>query len=237
LWTAPQFNKSVFVYGSSAENTESGAPYLPVDIIKQVSSRRYKIRKRQYVTLTAANYGTLTATDALGSFSISTPQPAGTFEAGSYIVIHGVQAGAGSVAPYYDGIYYMVAETNGTSTFKLKDYTNTITTVPGAITGLSISILKSAQNPVVIQSAKLVDYWPEADNEIAVLAMDYTSSLYYVTKLTAHRALLTRMDYFNNAWLFETGTSVPWTMNLDDLFESQDSSIVWLQNFDIFESF
>ena len=233
LYTAPEFNRSIFVYGASIENSQFGAPHLPVDIIKQVSSRRYKIRKRQFATLTTANYGTLTATDTSGSFSISTPQPAGTFEAGSYIIIHGDQAGAGSINPYYDGHYYMVVETNGTSTFKLKDYTDNVTTVAGTITGLTISTEKSAQTPMVVQSAKLVDYWPELDDEIAILAMDMTSSLYFVTKLTAHRALLTRMDYFNNAWLFETGASVPWTMDLTNIYQGQDPTVVWLQNFDI----
>ena len=233
LASAPPFNRSIFVYGSAPENALIGAPYLPVDIIKQVSSRRYKIRKRQFATLAASDYGTLTATDTSGSFSISTPQPAGTFSVGSYVIIHGEQAGVGSISPYYDGYYYEVVETNGTSTFKLKDYTDSITTVAGAITGLVISTEKSAQTPVVIQSAKLVDYWPEVDNEIAILAMDVTSSLYFVTKLTAHRVLLTRMDYANNQWIFEDGASAPWTIDLISLEQGNDPNIVWLQNFDI----
>ena len=229
-------DRGILVYGYNPAAEEGDvAPWLPVDVIKQVSSRRYKIRSRKFTSLTSTNYGVLTATNTSGSFSISVAQPAGTFEAGSYMVIHGTVGGAGSIGGYYSGVVYEVVETNGTSTFKLKDYNDSITTVAGAITGAVIVTEEAASHTVVTQSAQLVAQIPEAEDEVMIIAMDSTESLYFVTKLTAHRATLVPAPFFNNDWQFGPEVdgeykSAAWSLDPDDI----DDSTVWIQNFYIF---
>lgn len=50
-----------------------------------------------------------------------------------------------------------------------------------------------------------------AVGEANLIATDASSNTYYVTKLTAHKALLTRTS--SGSGEFASGTSVPWTMN------------------------
>jgi len=240
-------SRAITVYGYSPVELLSAVPYLPVNIIKQVSSRRYKTRERQFASLTSAQYGVLTATNTHGAFSISIPQPAGTFAVGSYVVIHGNLTGAGSIGGYYSGCYYEVTATNGTSTFTLKNVHGDLTTVAGQIDGAVILSEEVANRPLIEQSAQLVGHWPQNPGEIAILAMDYTSSLYFVTKLTAHRALLVPMSAFNDAWIFAPNSgatdgsdwpageykSAAWTLDYSKVTEQTADSLVWIQNFDI----
>jgi len=227
-------DRGIFVYGYNPITGYGDVPFVPVDVIKQVSSRRYRIRERQFAYLGATEYGTLTATDTHGSFSIGTAQPDGTFAVGSYVAIYGTPGGPGAIAGYYTGRRYEIVATNGTSTFKLKDFEEDLTTTAGAITGLTIISQEAPSRPLIVRSAKLVPYWPENTDEIAILAMDNTSSLYFVTKLTARRVQLVRTDlgFFNNNWRFEDGQSAPWTMDVDKL-DTAHGTNVWIQNFDI----
>jgi hypothetical protein len=227
-------SRGIFVYGYNPIDIGPIVPFVPVDIIKQVSSRRYRIRERQFAYLGSNDYGTLTATNTTGTFTISNAQPAGTFAVGSYVAIYGTLGGAGAISGYYPGHIYEIVATNGTSTFKLKDFEDVLTTTAGTITGLTIISAEAPSRPLIVRSAKLVPHWPEAPDEIAILAMDNTSSMYYVTKLTARRAQLHRIDLpvFNDNWRFEDGQSAPWTIDVEKL-DTANGTNVWIQNFDI----
>lgn len=50
-----------------------------------------------------------------------------------------------------------------------------------------------------------------AAGEATIVATDATGTTYYVTKLTAHKATLTRFG--GGSYEFATGAAVPWTMN------------------------
>jgi hypothetical protein len=50
-----------------------------------------------------------------------------------------------------------------------------------------------------------------AAGEATIVATDATGCTYYVTKLTAHKATLTRFG--GGSYEFATGAAVPWTMN------------------------
>lgn len=58
---------------------------------------------------------------------------------------------------------------------------------------------------------KLVAAAPAA-GEANIVAVDSDTNEYYVTKLTAHRALLTRKAINGSAYEFATGQSVPWKL-------------------------
>lgn len=58
---------------------------------------------------------------------------------------------------------------------------------------------------------KLVAAAPAA-GEATIIAVDSDTNEYYVTKLTAHRALLTRKAINGSAYEFATGQSVPWKL-------------------------
>lgn len=51
------------------------------------------------------------------------------------------------------------------------------------------------------------------DNEMSIIATDANGNTYYVTKLTAHRATLTRAvdDGSDGDWLFATGNTASWS--------------------------
>lgn len=51
-----------------------------------------------------------------------------------------------------------------------------------------------------------------AVGEASIIARDSDTNEYYVTKLTAHRALLTRKAINGSAYEFATGASVPWNL-------------------------
>lgn len=51
-----------------------------------------------------------------------------------------------------------------------------------------------------------------AVGEMSIVATDSDTNEYYVTKLTAHRALLTRKALNGSAYEFATGASVPWNL-------------------------
>ena len=237
-------NRGIFVYGFQAGVTQDSDITVPVDIIKQQSSRRYKVRERKWKTLTAANYGTLTANNTSGAFTIGTAQPAGTFVVGQMLMIQGSLGGVGGFDYYYPGIAYQITATNGTSTFTLELYGNPIVTTAGAITG-AILASQTPHDTVVERSAQLVGRWPAAHDEIAIIATDNNYSLYFVTKLTAHRALLVPVDYFNDQWHFpanEPGTwpdgvyrSAAWTIDPSKVFGGDDGEEkVLIGNYDIF---
>ena len=61
---------------------------------------------------------------------------------------------------------------------------------------------------------KLVAKASPAVNEATIIATDNSSNTYYVTKLTAHKALLTRTSA--GSGLFATGESVKWTFSTSD---------------------
>jgi len=232
-------NRGIFVYGYQAgTGMYSSDIAVPVDIIKQQSSRRYKIRERKWKSLTAANYGTLTANNTTGAFTISTPQPAGTFVAGQLLVIHGTLGGVGSFSYYYNGAAFQITATNGTSTFTLERQGSPITTVAGAVTGATL-VGQTPHDTVVERSAKLVAHWPSAPGEIAIIACDATYSLYFVTKLTARRAQLVPINYFNTQWLYPpiagAYQSVAWTLDPNYVFEAHSGvGRVQIGNYDIF---
>jgi hypothetical protein len=238
-------NRGIFAYGYQAGmGLDDSDVVLPVDIIKQQSSRRYKVRERKWKLLTAANYGTLTANNTSGAFTISTPQPAGTFVVGELLVINGTLGGIGSFNNYYPGNGFQITATNGTSTFTLERNGNPIITTAGAITGATLAS-QTAHDTVIERSAQLVGRWPAAHDEIAIIATDSSYSLYFVTKLTARRALLVPVDYFNDEWHFpanEPGVwpegvyrSAGWTMNPAVVFEAHNGEEkVLIGNYDIF---
>jgi hypothetical protein len=92
-------------------------------------------------TLASAQYGTLTASNTTGSFTLGTAQSAGTFFIGQVITITGTQAPSGTIVGYTTGTSYLVSATNGTSTLTLTTLTGaTVTTVQQAVTGLSLVI-------------------------------------------------------------------------------------------------
>ncbi len=59
-------------------------------------------------------------------------------------------------------------------------------------------------------------------NEMSITAVDSGTNAYWVTKLTAHRAILTRKS--SGSGLFATGASVPWS------FDAASSGIVQIEN-------
>jgi len=69
--------------------------------------------------------------------------------------------------------------------------------------------VKTAQGTGIV---KLVAAAPGA-GEASVIATDANGNTYYVTKLTAHRALLTRQtdDDGDLDWLYATGATAPWS--------------------------
>ena len=75
-----------------------------------------------------------------------------------------------------------------------------------------------------IAVCKLVaDDTPNA-NQAYITATDYNGNTYFVTKLTAHRARLTRNTNNESTWLFNDGESARWT------FDSTDELSVQIEN-------
>jgi hypothetical protein len=75
-----------------------------------------------------------------------------------------------------------------------------------------------------IAVCKLVaDDTPNA-NQAYITATDYNGNTYFVTKLTAHRARLTRNINNESTWLFTDGESARWA------FSSTDESTVQIEN-------
>jgi hypothetical protein len=74
--------------------------------------------------------------------------------------------------------------------------------------------VKTAQGTGIV---KLVADTPAA-GEATIVATDANGNTYYVTKLTAHRALLTRLvdDGSDDDWLYATGTAAPWSFAAAD---------------------
>ena len=93
-------------------------------------------------SIASAAYGTLTTSSTSGSFTIGTPQSAGTFVVGQSITISGTQSPAATIVGYTTGTTYLISATNGTSTFTITTVTGAaVTTVNSqAITGLTLSL-------------------------------------------------------------------------------------------------
>jgi len=63
-----------------------------------------------------------------------------------------------------------------------------------------------------IAQCKLVATTSIAEGQMYIVATDTTGSTYYVTKLTARKAILTRKTSAGAGWLFATGAATGWTM-------------------------
>lgn len=63
-----------------------------------------------------------------------------------------------------------------------------------------------------IAQCKLVATAGIAEGQMYITATDTTGSTYYVTKLTARKAILTRKTSAGSGWLFATGAVTGWTM-------------------------
>jgi len=102
--------------------------------------------------LTSVQYGTLTANNTTGAFTIGTAQSAGFFIVGQIITITGTPNTA-VITGYSPGSSYVISVTNGTSTFTLQNpgYTP-ITTVATAVTGLTLTVNGYNQLSVVNNS-------------------------------------------------------------------------------------
>ncbi len=61
-----------------------------------------------------------------------------------------------------------------------------------------------------VRSAKLVGHNCSADNEMDITAVDKDGNAYWVTKLTAHKALLTRK--VSGSGIYATGETAPWRL-------------------------
>ena len=59
---------------------------------------------------------------------------------------------------------------------------------------------------------KLVAATPAVVGEMSIIATDSYGSTYYVTKLTARKALLTQLT-LNGTWEYATGTQTKWALN------------------------
>lgn len=101
--------------------------------------------------LSAGQYGTLTATNTSGAFSLGTPQPAGTFTVGQLVNITGTASPSNTISGYPAQAQYIITATNGTSTFTIGTLTGgTVTTVAQAVTGLIINLVPFAAYPNVV---------------------------------------------------------------------------------------
>ena len=70
-----------------------------------------------------------------------------------------------------------------------------------------------ANEPWSVRSAILVSHDSATTNEMDINATDVNGNTYYVTKLTAHKALLTRRTQNgSNAWIYATGQTAPWKL-------------------------
>jgi hypothetical protein len=128
----PGFSQIVPVTGTSISGTTATISY-PTQTLQNTLSATT-------TTIIAAAYGTLTATNTTGSFTIGTAQSAGTFVVGQLITITGTP-NTTCISGYSSGSTYVISATNGTSTFTLQypGYTP-ITTVATAVTGLTLAI-------------------------------------------------------------------------------------------------
>ena len=119
--------------------------------------------------------------------------------------------------------------TNG-GTIGTAAFTPTLTAVtPDAIVASAITVVAgSAKNVDILDQkashryrvanadgttvCKLVAAAPAVFGEMTIIATDSYGSTYYVTKLTARKALLTRFT-LNGTWEYATGTQTKWTLN------------------------
>ena len=99
-------------------------------------------------TLTAISAFTssgFSSTSLTGSYSLATPQSAGTFYVGQVLTLTGTNTGT-TITGYSTGKSYLVKATNGTSTFTLTNIDGTAVangTASGDIVGLTINLYKA----------------------------------------------------------------------------------------------
>jgi len=71
-------------------------------------------------------------------------------------------------------------------------------------------LVKTAQG---VGQCRLVSTSTMTSGQMNIIATDANGNTYYVTKLTAHKALLTRQTQSgSNAWLYTTGQTAKWTI-------------------------
>ena len=114
------------------------------------------------------------------------------------------------------------AETTGTATAVLTTSKVNAITISAYVVGGSSAVAgdivkQEASRRYLVTTAqgtsqcKLVAAAPAA-GQMTIIAVDSDTNEYYVTKLTAHRALLTRKAINGSAYEFASGVTVPWNL-------------------------
>ena len=141
------------------------------------------------VVITEGGSGYSHATDAAVTFTQSVT---GT---SVMIVDTGLVGTAGSQENAINMTAYLTGGSSGIVDIKKQVSTNRYKVTDGTRTGI-----------VKLQASAVA-----AAGQATIVATDATGCTYYVTKLTAHKATLTRFG--GGSYEFATGAAVPWTMN------------------------
>jgi hypothetical protein len=142
------------------------------------------------VVITEQGSGYSHATDATATFTQSV-----TATSVNMLVDSGIVGTAGNQENAINMTAYLTGGSSGNVDIKKQVSTNRYKVTDGTRTGI-----------VKLQASAV-----SAAGQATIVATDATGCTYYVTKLTAHKATLTRFG--GGSYEFATGAAVPWTMN------------------------
>lgn len=145
------------------------------------------------IVITEQGSGYSHAADATASFSGSATLP------GTPTVVMIVDSGAPGTAGNQENAINMTAFLTGGSSGNVD--------IKKQVSDTRYKVTDGARTGIVKLQASAVS----AAGQATIVATDASSATYYVTKLTAHKATLTRFG--GGSHEFATGAAVPWTMN------------------------
>ena len=145
------------------------------------------------IVVTEQGSGYSHATDASASFSGSATLP------GTPTVVMIVDSGAPGTADNQENAINMTAFLTGGSSGNVD--------IKKQVSDTRYKVTDGTRTGIVKLQASAVS----AAGQATIVATDASSATYYVTKLTAHKATLTRFG--GGSHEFATGAAVPWTMN------------------------
>jgi hypothetical protein len=157
-------------------------------------------------TITTYTSTGLSATTTGGVFALTPAQSAGTFYVGQVVTLTGTAGGAGSITGYSTGNSYLVKATDGVSTLTLTNINGTaITTVVGAISGLSIVLYKET----VTSTDQLV---PGLQVVTTGTGGSLTAGTYYIIAVNGTTEIVLSGSAGGNATAVTTATSTATTV-------------------------
>jgi len=187
-------SSSAFGVGAVALTTPGNGYINAVSVTPSITSSTL-------TTITTYTSTGLSATTVGGVFAMTPAQSAGTFYVGQVVTLTGTAGGAGSIGSYSTGNSYLVKATDGISTLTLTNIDGSaITTVVGAISGLSIVLYKET----VTSTDQLV---PGLKVVTTGTGGSLTAGTYYIIAVNGSTEIVLSSSAGGNAVAVTTATS------------------------------